>query len=572
MRRVNRPLWLVVLALAIGIAVATWAGLTGGDGGVRREATPDAASLDTGEVGLRGAGLLAERGRARPEDAPQEVVAPAPAVSMDPPGPDEVSGLVVDPQGRPVVAHLVLFVDGEPPDGEASATTDASGRFRVRPGGSRGARRPDSSPWTGALALWRPHGFTAPLTPARAGQDAVRIVARPAPAARVSVIDEEGKPVARAVVRVGVAIDRVTVAPQRPWLERGDEIAAWLAFERTTDRAGVALARQTPTPASLLRVTAPLDRDLAPATYAGWEGGDATIRLTTKPRVEGTVRESGGGLLSDGKVWWRRSGTEAWQVVRVQYDGTFSIDCGEPGAIELCPRMQNAFTRPPVASRVVPSGTTNVALLTEAGPTLDVLLEGWIDEARGTAELIREPADQADALRVFVKIDDGRVLVRGLDGGARYTLWVPPLTRTSTSPMPVEPETLCALRTGLVASEAPVHVPLTPTQAVGVRLASDFPMGSWRDLRLSARGQGAWLDLQEQAWRMYEDAWWIHLPPGPFRIRVEASQYVSTAADIVEGRILMRPYAGEADGEPGTERVDVPMLPTTDAPVPVSDR
>ena len=363
-------------------------------------------------MSLQGAGLLPEGERTRPTERPRDIVKPAPPVSMDPAEPDEVVGQVVDPEGRAVVATVSLYLDATGFFRYAEATTDAAGRFRIRLRWI-GLKDGTLTDWTGVVALRRPVGRTAPLTPARAGAAPLRIVATQAREARITVVDEGGKGVGIARVRVGHSVSGPPTGLPRPWIDRADEIAAWSAQDTYTDRSGVAVVLQTPTPASVVSVAGPLDRDLLPATLVGWDGGDATIRMTAKPRVEGTVRESDGGLLTDGKVWWRRSGTEEWKEVRVEYDGTFSIDCRETGAIELCPRMYNAFPRAPVASRVVPSGATNVALLTEAGPTLDVRLDGWIEETQGMAELIREPADAADAPRITVKIDDGRVLVRG---------------------------------------------------------------------------------------------------------------------------------------------------------------
>lgn len=565
MRRVTRPVWLALLLLAIGVAVAiVWANV-GGGGGAGQEASPAAAAIDTGDARLRGAGLLAEGERLRASDRPFDVVKPERPVSMDPAGPGEVVGQVVDPEGRPVVATLALYVDAVPYGGPfASMTTDASGRFRAQPHKGIGTE------WTGVVALTRPRGRTAPLTPTRSGAAPLRIVARLARPARITVVDEAGKGVGIARVRVGAPIASFSMHP-RPWTERAEELASWMGLATFTDRSGVAVVTQSPTPASNLTVAGPLDRDLLPATLVGWDGGDATIRMTARPRVEGTVREVDGGLVTDGKVWWRRSGTEEWKNVRVEYDGTFSIDCGEPGAIELCARMQNAFPRPPVASRVVPSGATNVALLTEAGPTLDVRLAGWIDEAMGTAKLIREPADAAGAPHLWVRVDEGRILVRGLDAGAKYTLWVPPLSRVSASPLEVEPGTRCALRTGLVASDDPVSVPLTPVHEVQAKFASPAQTQGWRDVRITVRGHGMFLEVPfEGAWqydeRSYDGEAVLRLPPGPFLIRIEACQHVSTDAQRLAGRLWIRRYAGEAVWETGADRVDVPMAPLTDGP------
>ena len=114
MRRVTRPVWLALLLLAIGVAVAiVWANV-GGGGGAGQEASPAAAAIDTGDARLRGAGLLAEGERLRASDRPFDVVKPERPVSMDPAGPGEVVGQVVDPEGRPVVAELALYVDAVP--------------------------------------------------------------------------------------------------------------------------------------------------------------------------------------------------------------------------------------------------------------------------------------------------------------------------------------------------------------------------------------------------------------------------------------------------------------------------
>jgi len=552
------------LALALGLAAAiVWGSL--GVPGSDRGPGPDASSVDTGNVSLAGAGLLAESERTRTKERPRDVVKADPPVSMDPAGPGEVVGQVVDPEGRAVVAIVSLYLDGAGYGPHFFATTDAAGRFRIR------LRSVGSEGWTGVVALVRPRGWTAPLTPTRAGAAPLRIVATRARETRITVVDEAGVGVGIARVRVGHSIYQPSAGPSRPWIDRVEEIAARSAQDTYTDRSGVAVVMQLPTPASVVTVASPLDRDLLPTTLVGWDGGDATVRLTAKPRVEGTVREIEGGLLTDGKVWWRRSGTKEWKEVRIEYDGTFSIDCGEPGAIELCPRMFNAFPRVPVATRVVPSGATNVALLTAAGPTLDVRLDGWVEEAMGTAELIREPADAEDAPRISVKVDDGRVRVRGLDATATYTLWVPPASRVSASPMPTEPDSLCVLRPGLKASGEPVTVALAPAHGVEVRFAVEGQRQPWQRTRITARGHGTLLDLTfGQEWRYdeYEGKAWIRLPAGPFRIRVESAVLASTDADLQADRILVLPHAGEADWVTGAERVEVRMVPSADGPRP----
>ena len=567
MRRVKRPFWL--LGIGLGVTAAMVWGLLGGGGGEDRSSEPGATSIDTGDVGLQGAGLLPEGERSRPRERSRDVVKPEPPVSMDPAAPDEIVGQVVDPEGRAVVATVSLYLDATGFYRYAEATTDAAGRFRIR---LRWVGLKDGTlkDWTGVVALRRPVGRTAALTPARAGAAPLRIVATQAREARITVVDDGGKGVGIARVRVGRSVAGPPTAPPRPWIERADEIASWSGQDAYTDRSGVAVVMQTPTSASVLSVAGPLDRDLLPATLVGWDGGDATVRMTAKPRVEGTVREVDGGLLTDGKVWWRRSGTEAWNEVRVEYDGTFSIDCGETGAIELCPRMYNAFPRAPIASRVVPSGATNVALLTEAGPTLDVRLDGWLEETQGAAVVIREPADTEDAPRIAVKIDDGRILVRGLESGAKYTLWVPRTDRVSGSPMPTEPDTLCALRTGLRPSGETVTVPLTTALEVDLRFAAEGQQQPWQRTRVFARGHGTLLELPFQpSWRYGENEGegFVRLPDGPFRIRVEAELFVSTEADLAANRFLVRRHEGEADWETGTERVDVVMKPTSDGPV-----
>ncbi len=564
MRRLIHPVWL--LGIGLGVTAAVFRGILGGGGGEDRSSVPGAASIDTGDVSLQGAGLLTEGERSRPRERPLDVVKPAPAVSSDPARLGEAVGQVVDADGRPVVAMVSLYLDGAGYGPYSSATTDAAGRFRIRP------RSHGPAEWTGVVALVRPLGFTAPLTPTRAGADPLRIVATRAREARIRVVDETGTGVGIARVRAGAAVEWTSMRFSRPWIDRAEELASWLGRDTYTDRAGIALVMQPPTPTSVVTVTGPLDRDLLPARLVGWDGGDATVRMTAKPRVEGTVRESDGSLLTEGKVWWRRSGTDEWKEVRVEYDGTFSIDCGVPGAIELCPLMYNAFPRPPVPSRVVPSGATNVALLTEAGPTLDVRLGGWMEEAMGTAVLIREPADETDAPRIAVKIDDGRVLVRGLDPAAKYTLWVPPLSRTTATPMEVEPGTRSVLRSGLAASAEPLVVPLTPVHEVHVRFASAAQTHPWSEVRITVRGQGALLELPFYGSRQFDESSYegeavLPLPAGSYRVRLEAIQYVSTDAELAANRILVRAYAGEVDLETGTERVDVVMKPTSDGPV-----
>ena len=82
MRRVTRPVWLLGIGLGV-TAVIVW-GIFGGGGGEDRSSVPGAASIDTGDVSLQGAGLLAEGERTRPRERSRDVVKPAPRVSMDP--------------------------------------------------------------------------------------------------------------------------------------------------------------------------------------------------------------------------------------------------------------------------------------------------------------------------------------------------------------------------------------------------------------------------------------------------------------------------------------------------------
>lgn len=568
MRRVTRPVWLLLLASAIGVAAAVLSSTRpSGEG----DASAPFSDADADRSMPSRDHLLdrpARGGRARATvTAPTHPASLAPGGVRSPKPAEEIVGHVVDAEGKGIVARVALVRDGWSAHAAFFATTSADGSFRIRP------RQPDGpEPIRGVIALCGPSGLTAPLTSVDGEGDPVRIVALRAVAGKVTVVDERGQPVTGVCVWAGLPPDAAQWEASGPWIERTDEIATILAARTgaTTDGTGTALLLESPTPTTKMFVDTRYGGDLIPMT-ASRDAGSVTVRRRGLLNVSGTVREAGGDSVGAGTVWWRLEGNTRWAQVPIDADGTFGFRCEDEGVVELCARTWWSAPGDPVATTLVPVGSVGVSLWTEAAATLELSFPDWPAEMLGRGVLLREPCTRTDSPPLPVYAHEGLLRVSGLDPSARYTLWIEGLQRLTLKNPEIEPEDIGVLQSGLSPRAGRVEVPLIRTREIGVLLGSDVKESDvtgrhWMRTSITATVGDILLPLVPFRGK------WCSLPPGgeevrmpvaTERIQIDSMLNVTTEAEREEGRLFGIRHTGEAAVSPTSHVVTVDMVPVS---------
>jgi RNA polymerase sigma factor (sigma-70 family) len=183
---------------------------------------------------VAGAGALGRQALAGRENAGESRQSPSPSPKPEPAAPKapradekgdhiEVSGHVVDPDGKPVTGAKLVFVysSAEKAPEKVWATSASGGQFRFWVAKDIEESAWPGNPWdyTYVVAVAKGYGFAwARVRPERPGNLTLRLVKDDVPI-RGRVLDLQGKPVAGATVRIDTTLHVAAKNDLGPWLE-----------------------------------------------------------------------------------------------------------------------------------------------------------------------------------------------------------------------------------------------------------------------------------------------------------------------------------------------------------------
>lgn len=294
-----------------------------------------------------------------------------------------------------VAVRAAKSFEGYRPQATATATTDATGAFRL------GGLGDDEY----VVLVDPPRGFATPSPlRVRGGEAPVLVRLRSAVSARVRVLDAGGAPLPGTRIRYAAGGE----PPQ-------------------TDAAGICvLSGLDPKATYTLHVEHPSSNGpggLPLYVHRGWAPSDVEVRLDPALVVRGRVVDPQGRIV-DGATVWGRGAVGDWWSVTANDAGAFALPLLPAGRVTLCAGLEGSTVRSP--DTVVESGRGEVVLTLDTGPEIAVRIDGWNDEGGG-AHLYRMGASDPEASRAYRSIDsESRVRFRGLAAGGRYALWVRP--------------------------------------------------------------------------------------------------------------------------------------------------
>jgi protocatechuate 3,4-dioxygenase beta subunit len=269
--------------------------------------------------------------------------------------------------------------------------SDGEGRFRI---GSLGPGAYD------IVVKTRAHGLRA-VRDVAAGRHDVIVTVDEGTRAAITVVDDEGRPVAGAMVRA----------------RSGDGSKAQ---EAKTDARGIAHLTGLPTEEDLqLRVESDEDEELGGTTIEAWRPADTTVRVPTLRIVSGRVEDSAGRPLLDVSVDILASGSSTRAAT--DRHGRFRYPVEGPGEIKV--RVQEGDETPVE----VPFLGEPLVLVLDAGVDLSVRVAGWGGSHQHqtiatlltigtTATHVREAPIDTEGIARFQRLKPDTV----------YALWIPP--------------------------------------------------------------------------------------------------------------------------------------------------
>ena len=258
------------------------------------------------------------------------------------------------------------------------------------------------------------------------GDETVTIRLKPAASATVTVLDPEGKPVARAAVSV------MRVSP--------DGETTVTVASAATDGNGVAALTSIPDERRLALIATPPPGRTDLFTYRDldWSIGDSEVRLPRGYMVRGIVRDGTGAPAADVGVWGRSPNAlwiheipvpgdeKGWRTAVTGPDGTFELGPWPAGPVEVIARPKGVTPHLWESGlRTVQAGESGVDLRIVVGDSIRIRIVDWPEEADWvTGTLTAE--GQPHALYEWVKA--GRVEFRGLPSDRRFTFHVGPVS------------------------------------------------------------------------------------------------------------------------------------------------
>jgi hypothetical protein len=358
----------------------------------------------------------------------------------------------------------------------------------------------------------------------------------------LTVLDWRGRPVKGAEVTVAARGEGL-------WSDKEDDQgrpigpfrehyypAGWHVRTKTDENGAARVTPKDAGPPWYVTVDAPGGYDARKYVQPDWHPTESTVRLARSYRVSGVVRDRQGSALPEATLRMRVG--EAWQPVRVFYDGTFDVGGLDPGPVTFLPSLEGVPPAPDAPTVTFEAGTENAVIEIDVGAELDLAVDGFPDSTQGVAYLTAEPAPRGlppAAIRAELSTK-GTARIRGLRRDATYVLWIPALEGKGCH------------RRGVRAADSPLRVRLEEQGTVTCRLAGSdgSSLSVWGDetvnvhrLLLFGPGVNAAGEADE-AGRTFSFA---GLPEGRWTVRVEA--------ESEEG-----PLVGETSAETGTT-VDV---------------
>lgn len=356
------------------------------------------------------------RGHSRTLEARLEREAPIAGRVLDPTGAGVEGVLLAAKPATPDEANDLIRHLRRGPIREATARTDATGRFRI--GGL--------APGSYQLTVRVPDAYLAPSPRlVKAGDAPVDIQLRVGVRPTFHVVDAKGVPVVDAVVRVSAsdADAASAVAAELESAIRGDPIR--------TDRDGaVRLEPLDPNAAYEISVRPPVDRpDLRALALPRWKPQDATVRLAEGGWIRGTVRDGDGHAVAHAIVQITMPSGEQ-KSTYADDNGVFTAVELPVGRVRLVANLGGGATvghfvpmGPEVTATV---GDHDVVLTADRGESLVVRIENP-PELQGGLDVLLVP-EGADSSRFAHagRFENGEARFVGLRSDRRYALWIAP--------------------------------------------------------------------------------------------------------------------------------------------------